>query len=149
MTEHDSTEIAYKRGYAEAVKDIFEKIDSILSVDISHSYMSDNFVLSQSKYVQIKKEFFDKSADYNSLIPVFELGAKSKTNYKETVYKNLDDFREKHCMMCGSQLCAGPNDEFADGCNYLKAAIFVATVEDDSKPIQKPNYDNQKRRRFN
>lgn len=137
MTEHDFTEVAYKRGYTQVVKDIFEKIDSVLNVDISHSYMSDNFILSQSKYTQIKKSFLGESAN--------PIGTQNKRDYKKIVeeilhpemnlpktkYKNLDDFREKHCMMCGSQSCAGPNDEFADGCNYLKVAVF----EDGSKPI--------------
>ena len=63
MTEHDFIEVAYKRGYAQAVKDVFEKIDSVLNVDISHSYMSDNFILSQSKYIQIKKSFLGESAN--------------------------------------------------------------------------------------
>lgn len=63
MTEHDFAETAYKRGYAQAVKDVFEKIDSILNVDISHSYMLDNFILSQSKYVQIKKSFLGESTN--------------------------------------------------------------------------------------
>lgn len=61
MTEYDSTEIAYKRGYMQAVEDVFKKIDSILNIDASQDPASDdfNFILSQSKYIQIKKEFFE------------------------------------------------------------------------------------------
>ena len=40
------------------------------------------------------------------------------------VYKNKEDFRKEHCYMCGSQLCAGPDDEFSDGCPYFRNAIF-------------------------
>lgn len=129
MTEYDSTEVAYKRGYAQAIKDVFEKIDSILRVDISHSYMSDSFILSQDTYVQTKKDFFKEINEDCKTEKITSKPCVEK--YPLTKYKNLDDFREKHCMMCGSQLCGGPYGEFADGCYYLRAAVF----EDGSKPI--------------
>lgn len=133
MTEYDFSELAHKRGYAQAVRDIFDKIDSLLNVDISHSYMSDSFILSQDKYAKIKEKFFEDAAGYipKSNKETAEDILYPELNLPETKYKNLDDFREKNCVMCGSQRCAGPNDEFADGCNYLKVAVF----EDGSKPI--------------
>ena len=133
MTEHDATEVSYKRGYAQGVRDVFEKIDSILNVDISHSYMSDSFILPQDKYAKIKEKFFEDAVGYipKSNKEIAEDILHPELKLPITEYKNLEDFKEKNCLMCGSQLCGGPNDEFADGCNYLKVAVF----EDGSKPI--------------
>lgn len=133
MTEHDATEVAYKRGYTQAVRDVFEKIDDFLSMDISHSYLSGSFILPQDKYAKIKEKFLEDAVGYfpKSSKEIAEDVLHPELKLPITEYKNLEDFKEKNCHMCGSQLCDGPYDEFADGCNYLKVAVF----EDGSKPI--------------
>ena len=37
----------------------------------------------------------------------------------------LDEFREKHCSVCGSQLCGGVDDEpFRDGCKHYQREVL-------------------------
>ena len=42
----------------------------------------------------------------------------------EGVYKDKEDFREKRCQMCGSFVCSDINDEYSEGCAYLRNATF-------------------------
>ena len=49
---------------------------------------------------------------------------KKKEKKTTGIYKDKKDFREKHCQMCSSFVCSDMDDEYADGCNYLKSATF-------------------------
>lgn len=56
----------------------------------------------------------------------------------------LDEFREKYCTMCGTQLCGGVTDEdFRDGCaHYQREILKQPTLQDilSSLPRQ-PKYN--------
>ena len=67
--------------------------------------------------VKRKKEIEDRATVY---IDMMEEERKKTTG----VYKDKKDFREKRCQMCGSFVCSDINDEYADGCAYLKNATF-------------------------
>lgn len=48
-----------------------------------------------------------------------------------------EKFVETYCRYCGSQRCAGPGDEIAEGCSYYRKIILN---HDYFTKAQLPNY---------
>lgn len=54
MEIKDAIEAAYNNGRRRAVVEVFEELDKLLTVDISHPYMEGLFILSQKRYKDLK-----------------------------------------------------------------------------------------------
>ena len=64
MKEHDATEIAYKNGYKQGVKDIFEEIESLLIrytfEDNYGEYISTTIT---DEFAELKKKYTEENND--------------------------------------------------------------------------------------
>lgn len=54
MEIKDAIEVAYNNGRKRAIAEVFEELDKLLTVDISHSYMDGLFILNQKRYKDLK-----------------------------------------------------------------------------------------------
>ena len=61
MDTYDATEIAYKRGYQQAVKDILEEIEK-QKIDITTEF-STLYAIGSKAFMKIKKKYTEGGAD--------------------------------------------------------------------------------------
>ena len=55
MNEHDATEIAYKNGYAQAVRDILAEIEE--NADLLYDGYRDIFVITAKDFAELRKKY--------------------------------------------------------------------------------------------